>query len=245
MIIAIKQIEMYYSDFRFLFGLNIVCILIICMSATYSIGEDEWKIVKSDSESDIRIYYKTHRSGNIEFRAKTNVKCSLNSLVALFSDSEKMSEWVYRLESVERIKEVGDTEVYVYTIHSMPWPFKYRDSVVHSILKQDPQSKKITIHGKASPNYIPKKKGFERITVVESTWTFNPQEDNTVQVVFQGYGEPGGDIISSIYRSPIFRWLVELYLWELPYNTLVNLKDYIKKPKYQSIKYSYIEELNE
>jgi hypothetical protein len=167
----------------------------------------------------------------------------LNSLVSLFSDSESMPNWVYRLQSVERLKEIKDTEVFVYTIHSMPWPFKLRDSVVHSILKQDPQSKIVTIHGKANPDFVEKKKEYVRITVIESTWKFKPFNDNAVEVVFQGYGEPGGKIISSIYRSPAFRWLVELYLWQLPYQTLIKMKEYIKLPKYQNKTYLYIKEI--
>lgn len=238
----IKLINIYETR-KNIFEIILFSVLIIIITAPQCIGQEKWEPVKIDNNNDIKIYYKSHDSGNIEFRGITHIKCSLNSLVSLFSDSESMPNWVYRLQSVERLKEIKDTEVFVYTIHSMPWPFKLRDSVVHSILKQDPQSKVVTIHGKAAPDFVDKKKEYVRITVVESTWKFKPYNDNTVEVVFQGYGEPGGEIISSIYRSPVFHWLVELYLWQLPYQTLFKMKDYIKLPKYQNRTNLHIKEI--
>jgi hypothetical protein len=67
-------------------------------------------------------------------------------------------EWVYRTEKVIILKEINHKENFVYTVHTMPFPFQKRDSIVHSTIEQDPESLSVMIRGKATPGYLPEKK---------------------------------------------------------------------------------------
>lgn len=217
-------------------------ILVLSLSFT-SLEAKEWEKIRDDNENDILIFYRTHKSGNVEFKGITHVESRLSAFVALFADSEKMPKWVYRTKTVTVLKEFKETEVIAYTIHPMPWPLKPRDAVVHSSLTQDPTSLIITIKGKAIPDYIDVDRQFIRIKTVESKWTFKPiSKGKLVEITFQGYGEPGGDLLSSIYRSKLFSWLVKLYLWQLPHKTLKNMKTMVKEPEYQGKTFDYIKE---
>ncbi len=203
----------------------------------------EWIEIKDDNENDIQIFYRTHKSGNVEFKGIMHFESRLSGFVALFADYEKMPKWAYRMKTVTVLKEIEEREVIIHTIHSMPWPFKPRDAVVRSSLKQDPTSLIVTIRGRAIPDYIDVDNQYIRIKKIESKWTFRPMSTGkTVEVTFQGYGEPGGVLLSSIHRSPVFRWLVKLYLWQLPYKTLKNMKIMIRQPKYQGKAFNYIKE---
>ena len=188
--------------------------LILNSRFCYAKAVENWDLVKSDKVNGINVYLRILPSGNIEFKGITTLNTSLSSIVALFDDTDSMHRWVYRTEKVIVLEELSHKEVYVYTIHTMPFPFTKRDSIVHSYIKQDPKSLSVTISGKAKPDYLPEKKGFIRIRVVESSWNFEPQNKGGVRITFQGYGDPGGSILSSIYRSPIFRWLCKYFLWE-------------------------------
>jgi len=220
-------------------------IVLFLISPLQLIAQDQnliWTLVKNDQANDIKIYYRTLKSGNIEFKGITYITSTLNSLIALFNDVDEMPNWVYRTEKVLILKEIGKNEVFVHTINTMPFPFKKRDAIIHSFIHQDPNNYTITIKGNSKPSYIPFVKEYVRIQKVESTWKFIPIEKSKIEVVFQGYGEPGGNIPSSIYRSPIFRWLCKLFLWQLPYTTLKNMKTAIKNNKYKLVKFSYIQE---
>jgi hypothetical protein len=180
--------------------------------------------------------------GNIEFKGITSINTSLASIVALFDDAGSMHKWLYRTEKFVVLKEVSNKEDYVYSIHNMPFPFSKRDSIVHTTITQDPKSLLLTIRGKAKPDYLPEKRGFVRVREVESFWSFEPQNGGNVRVIFQGYGDPGGRILSSIYRSAIFRGLFKSFLWEFPYRTLKKMKSIIFENKYQTKTFSYINE---
>lgn len=202
-----------------------------------------WEL-KIDNEVDgIKICYKTHPTGNVEFKGVVNINTSLNSIVALFSDVASIHEWLYRTEKVSILKEISDHEFYTYTVNTMPFPLKKRDLIVHSVLMQDPETLAVTIKGKSEPGYLKRKKGFIRILAAETFWKFTPKKNGDIEVIFQGYGEAGGSIPASIYRSTIFRWLVKSFLWKLPYSTLKNMKIIIKNEKYQTKTFPYIKEL--
>ena len=231
---------------KFMICFRVALILLTLFLSTSALRAEketeEWELIKEDEVHGITVYYRTLSTGNVEFKGVTYINCSLNSCVALFSDVDTMPEWAYRTEKVVRLKEISDREVYAYTIHTMPFPFEKRDSIVHSFLEQDPKTLAVTIRGKGEPTFIPRKEGFVRITAIESFWKFTPQKDGSVEVVFQGFGEPGGSIPSSIYRSAIFRWLCRFFLWELPFSTLENMKTVIKRKKYQTKTFNYIKE---
>jgi len=195
-------------------------------------SENGWEF--ADGDREVAVYYRVLPGGNVEFKGITTVTASLGSLKALFSDLENMPNWVYRTKSMVTLSELNENDKYIYSTHDMPFPFKQRDSVIYSSFRQDPVTGVMTIHGQEKPRYIPEKKEFVRVQALESYWEFYPLENSQVRITFQGYGEPGGNIPSSIYRSQVFRWLVEMYLWRLPYTTLSNLRKELKKEKYSA-----------
>lgn len=221
----------------------ILSILVWLCGGFGTLEAEEWTSIRDDQERDIRIFCRSHSSGNVEFKGVTHVESRLSGLVALFADAENIPKWVYRTSSVSVLKKIEKTEAVVHTIHSMPWPLRPRDAVVRSRLEQDPKSLIVTIRGRAVPDYIDVDEQYVRITQVESQWTFRPMPPGkTIEVTFQGYGEPGGEVLSSIHRSPVFRWLVKSFLWRLPYETMKNMKTIVRQPKYQNKAFTYIQE---
>ena len=199
-----------------------------------------WELVKKNEKHDVVVYYRTLESGHIEFKGVTHIKTSLNSFVSLIDDVTSMPEWVDRTIKVEEIKHISDKESYARTVNVLPFPFKNRDSIIHSIIEQDINTFTVIIKGKGEATYIPDYKCCVRMTKVATFWKFIPKSGGMVEVVFQGYGEPGGNIPTSIYN-----WLCKIFLWELPYNTLIKMKDIISQNKYHIKKYHYIKEPKE
>ena len=204
--------------------------------------DDNWRVVKEDKENNISIYYRKLETGNTEFKGITYINASLNSFIALIDDFDKMPEWAYRTEKVVKLKQISSKEAYVYTIHPMPWPFMSRDSVLLSHIDQNPRTFVVTVKGSAVPNYIPLNDDYVRIQSGESFWQLTPKGNDTIEVVFQGHGEPGGSLSESAFTSAIFRALVKLYLWKLPYQTLKKMRQQIQNEKYHKKRFNFIQE---
>ena len=220
----------------------IIFFLLLNSQFCYSKGLENWELVKHDQTNGIDIFLRTLPDGNIEFKGITSINTSLNSLVSLFDDKGSMHKWLYRTKKVTVLKELNNKEDYVYSIHNLPFPFSDRDSIVHTTITQDPESLLVTIRGKAKPDYSPEKRGFVRVREVESFWSFEPQNNGKVRIIFQGYGDPGGRFLSSMYRSSIFKRLFKIFLWKFPYRSLKSMKIIIHENKYQTKTFSYIAE---
>ena len=231
----------FFNRYRKAIGLTIVLLLASgLLHARPKAGD--WELVKEDEGNDILVYYRTLESGNVEFKGTTHLRTSLSSFIALLKDFETLPEWAYRTDKVVTLKQTSNTEAYVYTIHPMPWPFMPRDSVLLSHIDQNPQTFAVTVKGRAVPDYIPLNDHYVRISSGESFWQLTPMGEDTLEVVFQGYGEPGGSFSESVFTSAIFRSLVKIYLWKLPYKTLKRMRRHIQNEKYQKKKFNFIQE---
>jgi len=198
---------------------------------------DDWELKISDDVAGIKVFYQTNSRGYVEFRGVTQVRSSLGAFVALFRDVENMPTWVYRTKKVTTLKTVSDTEVYAYTVSEMPWPLDDRDSIVRTTLSQDAKTLAITIRGSAVPDYIPVARGYVRMPVVESFWRFTPLNKGVVEVEFQGYGDPGGNLSSAVPK-----WITRLTLYEAPQQTLLGLQKVIARLDYQSQTFEFVRE---
>jgi hypothetical protein len=232
------------TDFnRYSKAIALTVVLLFAGGLLYARTEaGDWELVKEDEGNDILVYYRTLESGNVAFRGITHLRASLSSFIALLKDFETLPEWAYRTDKVVTLRQTSKTEAYVYTIHTMPWPFMPRDSVLFSHIDQNPRTLAVTVKGHAVPDYIPLNDQYVRISSGESFWQLTPKGEGTLEVVFQGYGEPGGSFSESVFTTAIFRSLVKFYLWKLPYKTLKSMRHHIQSEKYQKKRFNFIQE---
>jgi hypothetical protein len=208
-----------------------------CLSAWAGQAYEGWDLVNSDAREDIVVYARKAESGLVEFRGVTRARSPLAAFVALFEDVDNMPNWVDRTERVEVLERVSETEVIARTVNSAPWPLKQREVVVRSRIEQDPQTLAVTISGQGEPGYLPEDEQYVRVPTMVSLWRFTPQPDGEVEVVFQGYADPGGSVPTAVYN-----WLARNMLWSTPYRTLKGLKEWIGRPEYRESRISFITE---
>jgi len=213
-----------------------VALFLMCMPTSTQAGE-AWQL-KKDAEN-IKVYYRDRPDGYTEFRGVTQIQSRLSSFIALFRDLESMPLWVDRTLQARRLEKRSDTEVYAHVINDVPWPFKDREVVIHTIIAQDPIDLTVTIRGSDDPNYSLPKADYVRMTQVKSHWSFKPLPEGKVEVRFQGYGDAGGKM-----SSDVMRWFIDLVLWESPFNTLRGMRKIIQNPKYQEQSFPFIKELS-
>ncbi|EQA46958.1 polyketide cyclase/dehydrase [Leptospira broomii serovar Hurstbridge str. 5399] len=159
-----------------------------------------------------------------EFRGKTKVKASLNSVLALLDDNPSYTTWLKDCKKSEAIKILNPKERYIYILNGVPWPLDDRDFIVHSTFSLDKATGAVTYTLRPAANSIvPEKKGIVR-GKIKGYWKFVPKGDE-VEVTYQVHSEPGGSIPSSIANFVVV---------DIPYETLRKMKDKLEEPKYKN-----------
>jgi hypothetical protein len=197
-------------------------------------NKNDWTIKKD--ESGIAIYTRTAANSSLkELKAVFYVKTSLSSIIALIDDRENYSQWVYKCGKSTILKKISETQEVHYQTTIVPWPLDNRDFVITTSLSQDETTKIITIKSSESPNFIPNVKGFVRIQLLEASWVLTPLKDGIVEIEYRLLVNPSGAIPA---------WMANLVVTEGPFNTMVNFKQWVMKPKYQAAKVSFIKEVD-
>ena len=72
---------------------------------------------------------------------------------------------------------------------------------------------------KSAPNNLAEKKDVVRIRNAEGKWIFEDLKNGHIRVTYQFYGDPEGNIPS---------WIINLFIVDGPYDTLINLRSMSK-----------------
>jgi hypothetical protein len=131
------------------------------------------------------------------------------------------------------IKKTNLFERYTYIILHVSWPGTDRDNVVYSVIRQDEKSRAVTISLIGKPDYFPQRKNLVRIPVMNTLWTFQPLQSGKIKIIYQTNSDPGGRLPAAI---------VNLAIVDMPFFTLLRLREIIKEGKYARAIYPEIKE---
>jgi len=198
--------------------------------ASNSIANSNWELSKK--ERGISVFVSKNKISTMKsFKGVMTINSRLSPLVKVLNDSSIYPKLFHNCKSAKTLKELSKVESYRYMITSMPWPVKNRDFVVHSKLKQNKSNNQIVITSNAEPNYSPLKAGMVRIQKMKARWILTPLKKGQVKVVYEVNVDPAG-------KLP--KWLVNLMAVDMPFYTLKNLREIVRKSSYQSAKLEYI-----
>lgn len=208
-----------------------LCIFVLLTPPIYA--DKSWNFAQ---ESDgIRVYTKVDKGNPVRsFKGEVTLETNLNTVIAVLDDTQAYPRWLYNCISAKQLKDISPNETLNYIHTAMPWPAVSRDSIIYSKQKQDPKTKKITIELSSRPEALSKKKGVVRIQNLKGRWILTPTKNGQVKIVYEMNVDPGGNLP---------KWLVNTMSVDLPMNTLNNLRDMVKEPKYRDAKLESIQEL--
>ncbi len=186
--------------------------------------ETGWHIAKD--KNGIRIYNRSVEGSSFNpYRGVMVVESNLSALTALVADAENYPNWVDTCRTGKTLRKIDDAKSIIYTVNEAPWPVSDRDSIVETVIVQNPETKVVHIHLEGLPDYLPRKEGFVRVEKVEGFWRFTPMENDQVEVVYQVHTEPGGKLPS---------WLINSLILNQPYRTLEKMREIVQKPEYKN-----------
>ena len=185
-----------------------------------SLNSSQWEQKKDDD--GIKVYVRTVEGSSFkEYKGETTIQnTSLTDVLDVIFDVEKYDKLFPDLSGQKRIKLIGKYHHIHYTVVHTPWPIADRDNVteLEAKIADDGKSAHITINAK--PDLVEKKDGLVRIPEGKGFWELTENTDNSVKVVYQYHGNPGGTIPS---------WLANSFVVSHPFETLENLHKRIVK----------------
>lgn len=212
---------------------TIALVFIFFLSLNHVSADQEWD--KAKEGHGITVFTRLPDGSQCkEFKAVTEIDASLTSLVAVLADVESLPEWYKNLGEVKLLEQLNDHKAIYYSEILTPFPFKNRDIVQMAEAYQDPKSGIVQIDITRVKEYIMEDNGRVHMPIARGSWVLKPLGRNKTSVEHQFLADPGGNIPTSIVNALVVG---------TPYISLINLKKFVKKKKYQNIKYTWLKEI--
>jgi hypothetical protein len=181
--------------------------------------KSEWVLAKD--KNGIQVFTRHVQSTKIkEYKATTILNTTPEKLLPLLTKASNYKQWMSGLKSAKTIRREGDSVYYTWSRLAIPWPFQDRDEVTRSVVIKDRIPGSCLIKSKIVKGVVPKKKGLVRMTKGHGYWWLQQLPGGKTKVVFQFLADPAGSLPASI---------VNLFIVDSPYKSLMNLKQRIKK----------------
>lgn len=210
---------------------NIILSALFLFSATASYAQTgAWKLAKD--QNGIKVYTR-HLDGYAidELRTELNVKAPMNAVVAVITDANRYSDWIYACASSSILRKISETEQYQYQVNDLPYPFSDRDVCIHFKIWQDDVTKKVFTSSTAEPGYIPAKEGLVRLPVFIGGYELTPLEDGSINISYQLKLDPGGSIPD---------WMANMFIVKGPYESTLKLREMVESKKYDEVKFAFL-----
>lgn len=192
----------------------------------------EWKLEKD--KDGIQVYTRVKEGYKLkEFKAITTLDVNINSAVALVRDQEVVHEWYNHVKSGESVEELDERRSIVYLHLDFPFPATDRDLIAKFDYSQDPETKVVNSVVVGVPDYLPEQDGLIRMKELAGSWKFIPLGQDRVQVEYQFYADPGGNL-------PV--WAINMFIVDDPYKSLKRMQNYVKKDKYKDARFDFIKD---
>lgn len=204
-----------------------IAAFIICPFLAGAVGQEGWKLKKK--KEGIEVYVRSIPGSKIdEFRGVMRVTGTrLSSLVAAFDDTPSYTRWMHECIEARLVKRINLYERLSYSVTRAPWPVWNRDLVTHSIVSQDPRSLAVTIRMEArpGPDLVPLRERTVRVPKMRGVWSFTPMESGEIVVSYRMHSDPGGSLPPGLANMAVV---------DLPYYTLLNLRNIVRNEPYLS-----------
>ncbi len=203
---------------------GIISILILPLA----FSQNDWKLKKE--RKGIKVYTRAvEGSGFKQFKGITEVGAPLSSIIGVLMDIDSYTEWSPKTAEARVLEKEGDHRTIHYIKTNAPWPVSDRDGIYTMNVQKTGNKVKVDVGCK--PTYLPEVEGVVRIQETAGGWELTPLQNGKVEVKYQVHSEPGGSIPS---------WLANSSVVDIPYETLTNLKEQVKKSKYQNLSFQFL-----
>jgi len=178
--------------------------------------DNEWALKKN--KDGIEVYTRVdEESGLIEFKSTITLATNLETLLNVFNDVEGYTKWMADTKVSTVLEKINANESYIYFEAQVPWPLENRDMPLYQKIEKTTNG--IYIYLTGVEDYIPHKKRITRIENAVGYWELTQIKNNQIRVKYGFLADPGLNIPN---------WIINLFIVDGPYKTLINLKEVVK-----------------
>lgn len=124
-----------------------------------------------------------------------------------------------------------------FVVTAMPWPLLDPEAIVVWAMTQDPRTLSVEITGHGEPGRLPLRPDRVRMPSFESRWLLTPRADGRIDVLFEGNGNPGGNL-----ALPPLCDILAVAVWEGPWHTVMALREIVQRPVYAQAELPFLRE---
>jgi hypothetical protein len=192
-------------------------------AAAPALADEPWEQV-SDQKGIVVDRRKVEGSKLKEFRGRGVVDAPLASLLSVFNDIDKGTEWMDSCSSSSLVEDRGERSKIAYNRTRAPWPVSDRDVVLSNTVTFDEREGvvRIEVTSVDHPN-MPPVNGVVRMPSLRGHWYLWAEPDGKTRVEYQVHANPGGALPN---------WLVNYVSKELPFKTIQGLRAQVKRRSY-------------
>ena len=208
---------------------SVLFVLLFAGNGLSGQNEDGW--VLSKTKDGIEIFtQKTETSAFKSFRARMVMDGTVESFVAVLQDIDALPEWGYSIKIARLLQRTGDTIQIYYAEATVPFPFSNRDGIYLNTFRWNSKTGQLKVNIDLLPEYLPAKDKLVRVKG-KGGWLVKDLGSGKLELTFWMEVDPGGEIPA---------WLVNTFIEDTPYVTMVNVRDMMKKAGYKGKKYNFI-----
>lgn len=210
-----------------------ILVFVCFFAGAFQAKSPNWELKKSGP--GILVYTAENEFSPIkDVKATLDLNGSLSSVVSVVRDLSSYPKWIYNCSEGKVIKMLGDTELFFYQRIDAPWPVSDRDLCSHYKIRQNPQTLELSVISQAEPNLLPEIDGVVRVKKSKTLWKIKPIGKGILKGEYYLSFDPAGDV-------PV--WLINLFITEGPYGSLLKLKKLITETPHKEAKFHFIKEI--
>lgn len=206
-------------------------ILIICISQNLY-AEDNWKMIKN--ADGIEVYVRPYKNSNInECKGIVTIPASIDIIYAIISYAplhKKLMHTCYDSFLVRPWEKGCQVHYFAFTA---PWPILNRDLIYETCAKFNNEAGNIMVTSRVvSDASVPIRNKLVRVTDSNNTWILEKLGPEQTRVTYRNYFNPA-------VAKVIPQAFVNIICEDVPFYTLINMRNLAKEPIYQELAPKY------
>jgi len=207
------------------FHITLLIIIIgILSTPVVALSESEWTLVLQ--RDDIEVFTRAVTGSDLdEFLGTMIIDAPVNVVEAVIDDVPASPQWMADCREARTIRIIDENSSVVLNVTKTPWPVWDRETLVLSTKRRDVEMGTVVFQfHSVHDSTVPVGKKNVRIPAVDGQWVLSPVDKERTKVTYTVKSNPGGSIPKFIaaQRSR-----------DIPYITLLGLKEMVKKKKYR------------
>ncbi|MEW5735332.1 MAG: START domain-containing protein [Thermodesulfobacteriota bacterium] len=210
---------------RRIFAFFALLALVLGLAAAPCLAATDSGFTLIRNRNGVRTYEKRFPGTPVrEFKSITIIDAPLEVIAAVLRDVPSYPEWLPQCVESKLLHQEGLFDLTIYQVSDLPWPLSDRDAVIHSNVDIDLSTGRAHARLQAvSDPAAPVRDNMVRVNDLSGEFLFEYMGRQSTRVMFSYRIDPAGNIPVSLANLAIRR---------LPSETLIRLKEMVKKPKY-------------